>query len=291
MAAAILVMGATGTVGGAALDALHAAGTEPLALVRNAQRAVQVLDHRTPFRVADFANEGSVRAALQGVDAVLLCSAHGPAMRDQQMAAIRAIAATDVNRVVKISGSPVSVSSDSSSGTGRDHFAIEKALDAIGCVTVAIRPSPFMQNFLEQAPLIERGLLPGPDGEPRVSFVDARDIGRVAASALLSDEPCHRVLEVTGPEALTWFDVAAIMAKVLGRTITHQPMSAESIRQTLLGMGRPQWLVEHMIEIGALLRNPKAAEVTDTVKRTTERPAITLDEFLTDQVSAFRGAA
>ena len=105
MAAAILVMGATGTVGAAALDALHAAGAEPMALVRDAERAAQALDRRTPFRVADLANEGSVRAALEGVDAVLLCSAHGPAMRAQQMGAVRAIGASDVNRVVKIWGS------------------------------------------------------------------------------------------------------------------------------------------------------------------------------------------
>jgi uncharacterized protein YbjT (DUF2867 family) len=212
-------------------------------------------------------------------------------MRTQQLGALRAVGASDVKRVVKISGSPVSVSPDSTAGSGRDHFAIEKALDAIGCVTVVIRPSPFMQNFLEQAALIGHGLLPGPEGEPRVSFVDARDIGRVAAAALLCEEPPNGMLEVTGPEALTWFDVAATMTKVLGHTVTHQPMSSESIRQTLLGMGRPQWLVEHLLEVGALLRNRKAAEVTETVKRITGRPASTLDEFLTDQMSAFRGAA
>ena len=222
---------------------------------------------------------------------MLLCSAHGPAMRAQQMGAVRAIGASDVNRVVKISGSPVSVSPDSSAGSGRDYFAIEEALDAIGCVTVAIRPSPFMQNFLEQAPLVGHGLLIGPDGEPRASFIDAGDIGRVAATALLCEEPPNSVLEVTGPEALTWFDVAATMTKVLGRTITPQPMSPESIRQTLLGTGRPQWLVEHMLEGGGLLRDLKAAEVTDTVKRITGQPPTTLDEFLTDRASAFQGAA
>ena len=220
---------------------------------------------------------------------MLLCSAHGPAMRAQQMGAVRAIGASDVNRVVKISGSPVSVSPDSSAGSGRDYFAIEEALDAIGCVTVAIRPSPFMQNFLEQAPLVGHGLLIGPDGEPRASFIDAGDIGRVAVTALLCEEPPNSVLEVTGPEALTWFDVAATMTKVLGRTITPQPMSPESIRQTLVGMGRPQWLVEHVLEVGALLRDLKAAEVTDTVKRITGQPPTTLDEFLTDRASAFQG--
>jgi uncharacterized protein YbjT (DUF2867 family) len=144
MATAILVMGATGTVGGAALDALHA-GAEPMALVRDAERAAQALDRRTPFRVADLANEGSVRAALKGVDAVLLCSAHGPAMRAQQIGAVRAIGASDVNRVVTISGSPVSVSADSSAGSGRDHFAIEKARGTLHLV-LSGRPEGHLQD-------------------------------------------------------------------------------------------------------------------------------------------------
>lgn len=59
-----------------------------------------------------------------------------------------------------------------------------------------------MQNFLEQTSVAAHGVVPGPDGEPCVSFADARDIGCVAAAALLSEEPPEPVLELTGPEAL-----------------------------------------------------------------------------------------
>ena len=57
------------------------------------------------------------------------------------------------------------------------------------------------------------------------------------------------------------------------------------------GMGRPAWLVEHMPELAALLREPRAAEVTNTVERITGRSATTLGEFLADQPSAFPAAA
>jgi uncharacterized protein YbjT (DUF2867 family) len=291
MARTFLVIGATGTVGGATLHALRASGAEPVAFVRDARRAAGLLGERTPVRIGDLADEGSVGAALDGVDAVLLCSAHGPAMREHQLAAVRAIAASGVNRVVKISGSPVSVRADSPASTGREHFEVEWALRAIGRDTVAIRPNPFMQNFLEQTPVAAHGALPGPDGSPRVSFVDARDVGRVAAAALLAEQSPERVLEVTGPEALTWFDVAGTMSEVLGRPITHYPTPPEVIRQAMLAMGRPPWLVEHMLELAALLREPKAAEVIDTVARITRQPAISLREFLADHASAFPAAA
>ena len=291
MGIAFLVIGGTGTVGAATLDELRAAGVEPIALVRDAERAVGMLGDRTLLRVGDLDDEASVGAALKGVDAVLLCSAHGPEMREQQLSAVRAIEASDVGRVVKISGSPVSVGADSPASTGRDHFQVEEALRAIGCVTVAIRPNVFMQNLLEQAPAIAHGALPGPEGEPRVSFVDARDIGRVAAAALLSEELPEPILEVTGPQALTWFDVAETMSEILGRPITHYPTPPDLTRQALLAMGRPPWLVQHMLELGALLREPKAAEVTDTVERMSGQPATTLARFLADHASAFQAAA
>ena len=96
--------------------------------VRDAERAGSVLGDRTRLRVGDLADEGSVRAALEGIDATLLCSAHGPAMREQQLGAVRAIAASDVGRVVKRSGDPVSVRAGSPASTGRDHFEVEEAL-------------------------------------------------------------------------------------------------------------------------------------------------------------------
>ncbi len=113
----------------------------------------------------------------------------------------------------------------------------------------------------------------------------------MAAAALLSEQPPEPVLEVTGPQALTWFDVAGTLSKVLGRPITHYPTPPDVIRQTMLGMGRPEWLVEHMLELAALLREPKAAEVTDTVDRITGRSATTLGEFLADNASTFPAAA
>ena len=291
MADSVLIIGATGTVGVATIRALRSAGAEPVAFVRDPERVGALLGHRAPLRVGDLADQVSVRAALQGVDAVLLCSGHGPAMREQQLTAVRAIAASDVARVVKISGSPVSISADSPASTGRDHFAVEEALRAIGLASVSIRPNPFMQNFLEQAAAVAGGALPGPTDELRVSFVDARDIARVAASALLCTEPPEPVLELTGPEALTWPDVADTMSDVLGRPVTHYPTPSDVLRQALLAMGRPEWLVEHMLEIGIALRDPEAAHVTDTVEQATGQPATTLREFLADHKAVFAAAA
>ncbi|HEX3510989.1 MAG TPA: NAD(P)H-binding protein [Solirubrobacteraceae bacterium] len=287
----ILVIGATGTVGGATLRALRAGGFAPAAFVRDAERAGALLGGGVELRVGDLADPPSLRAALDDVDAVLLCSGHGPEMRQLQIDAVDVIAESGVERVVKISGSPASVRADSTAELGRDHLAIEEALRATACETVAIRPSIFMQTFLEQSVAVAHGALPGLEGEPRVSFVDARDIGRVAAATLTSGETPDPVLEVTGPEALTWFDVAGAMSAVLGRTVTHHPVPPEVARQALLGMGRSEWLVTHMLELAALSRDPKAAEVTDTVRRLSGRAPNSFGRFLAEHADAFPAAA
>lgn len=283
MAHDILLIGATGTVGGATLQALSEAGVQPLALVRDPLRGERVIGDRALLRSGDLDNASSLSDVLEGVENVLLCSSHGPQMRGQQLAAVRAIEKSDVRRVVKISGSPVSMAAK----VGHDHLDVEEALWAIGREVVVLRPNTFMQTFLAQAGMVSLGLLPGPEGDPKAAFIDARDVGRVAAAALRTGTPPEPVLELSGPMALTWSDVADAMSLVLGRTIAYFPASPDIARRALLDRGQSEWLVEHTLALGALMHEQKAAEVTDTVMRITGQPPIGISDFLNDHSGSF----
>jgi hypothetical protein len=46
-----------------------------------------------------------------------------------------------------------------------------------------------------------------------------------------------------------------------------------------------------MLELAALLRQPAASEITDTIPRITGQPATTLREFLADHMPAFLAVA
>jgi uncharacterized protein YbjT (DUF2867 family) len=283
----ILVMGATGHVGRATLAALRASGVEAVAFVRDRHRAAGLLGDHQAVHVGDLGEPRSLAWALEGIEAVLLCSGNGPALREEQLNAVEAIAASRVRRVVKVSASPVATAADSPSRVGRDHAAVERALRATGREVVAIRPNVFMQAFVAQAAAVAKGVLPGPEGA-RVSFIDAHDIGRVAAAALTAVEAPAPRLELTGPEALTWFEVAGAMSAVLGRTVTHHPTPANVLVAGMRELGRPEWEIEHTLELAVLLREPKAAEVNTTVKEVTGRPPRSLTEFLTDNAGGFR---
>jgi uncharacterized protein YbjT (DUF2867 family) len=283
-------MGATGNVGGATLAALRSDGVDAIAFVRDPARAAEVLGPGQRVRVGDLGDRSSVAAALDGIDSVLLCSGNDPGLRAQQLNAVEAIAASDVRRVVKISASPVATGPDSPSRVGRDHAEIEQALRATGREIVAIRPNVFMQSFLAQAPAIANGVLSGPE-RARVSFIDADDIGRVAAVALTADQVPAPVLELTGPEALSWSEVAALMSEVLGRPVTHVATPTDALAEGLRALGRPDWMVEHVVELAVLMSESKAAEVTDTVEELTAVPPRTLADFLADNAAAFPAAA
>lgn len=89
MTSTVLVMGATGTVGGATVSALLGRGAMVSAFVRDPDRALEKLGPDVDQRRGDLGDAASVRQALDGVGSVLLCSGHDPQMRAHQIAALR----------------------------------------------------------------------------------------------------------------------------------------------------------------------------------------------------------
>jgi uncharacterized protein YbjT (DUF2867 family) len=94
-----------------------------------------------------------------------------------------------------------------------------------------LQPSWFMQNFTGTHPtaiaLRERGEIATATGNGRVGFIDARDIAAAAAETLLTPEPPNARYVLTGPETLSYPQIAAILTEVTGRHIRHTALTAE----------------------------------------------------------------
>jgi uncharacterized protein YbjT (DUF2867 family) len=286
----VLVTGATGLVGGAALEALAAGdGVQVVAYVRDPGRLRPVAPNVT-VEVGDLRDHARLTAALAGVDAVVLVSGHGRDMVEVQQAALATIGASGIRRVVKISGSPVATAADSASSIGRDHVDIEGTLRGTVPEPVVIRPNVFMQNFLAMAPAVAHGVLPGPEGDPVVSFVDAVDVGRAASAAALATSARSRI-EITGAEALSYSQAAQTLSQVLGRSITYAPIPVDVMRQGLEAAGDPAWLAEHKVEMAGLMGAPQAALVTDHFAELVSTPPTSLKAFLTAHARTFEAAA
>ena len=112
-----------------------------------------------------------------------------------------------------------------------------------------------------------------------MSFVDAVDVGRVAAAALTSDGHAGKAYTLTGPAALGIAEAAAIIGKVTGRVLRYVDVGEAAARGGMLGAGIPEWMTDAMMELHAIDKAGYAATVSDDVAKVTGKPARSFAEF------------
>jgi len=280
----ILITGATGRVGGATLRQLSTRGMPVRALVRNAEKAALVAGLPVETVIGDLAQPRSLESALDGITAALLVSPFDPHQAELQGNFIDAAKRAGQVHVVKISG--LGTALDSSVRSGRWHAQTEKHLEDSGLPFTHLRPPFFMQNILRFVPTIRAsGEFVGSLGQGKVAMIDVDDIAAVTATALTTDAHAGKVYVLTGPEALSYSDVAERLSRILGRTVTYKDVSLAVMRERLLASGLPEW----QVDFSSALSAGHASAVTSTVEAVTGRPARTLEQFIREHVVRFTG--
>ncbi|MFE5859926.1 NAD(P)H-binding protein [Streptomyces virginiae] len=259
-----LVIGATGTTGSRTTAHLVAAGRR----VRAGSRRAAPVPGAEPVRF-DWYDPTCFADAVAGADSVYLV----PPVGDPDPAAVmlpfldRARAA-GVRRAVLLSSSAIP---EGGPAVGQVHRALPGLFDA----WAVLRPSWFMQNFTgahAHADSIRAdGVIRTAAGTGRVGFVDAEDIAAVAARALTDDRAPDADLVLTGPQALSHDDIAALLTEVTGRQVVHHHLTYEAMRDRLAAAVPPAFAamlagMDRSIAEGAEDRT------TDTVHRLTGRP-------------------
>jgi len=275
-----LVIGGTGTVGGEVLRQLVSRGERVRALVRDPFRASRLARPGVELVQGDLARPDTLPATLAGVRRVFLVTTSGPDTVPLQEALIGAAAAAGVERLVRVS--VLGIGSGIPAGLFAWHERVEATLAASGIPCVNLRPTSYMQNILAQAEPIRRaGQFHGAQGDGRVAFVDARDVAAAAVGALTREDHVSGPVALTGPEALSYADVAAELAAGLGRPVAYVDLPADAYRQGLLGAGLPEWLAADLALIEESGRGT-VMTVTDGVERLAGRPPRRLAEFIRD---------
>ena len=282
----ILITGATGRIGGATLKQLSTRGLPVRALVRSAEKAALVAKARVETVIGDLAQPRSLEPALDGVTAALLVSPLDPSQVELQGGFIEAAKRASRPHVVKISG--LGTALDSSVRSGRWHAQTEKHLEESGLPYTHLRPPFFMQNILRFAPTIRaHGEFTGSLGQGKVAMIDVEDIAAVAASALTTTAHVGKVYTLTGPEALSYGDVAEKLARILVRPVIYRDVPLALTRERLIASGMPAWHVDVQMDFNTALSAGLAATVTDTVEAVTGRPARPLERFIREHLALF----
>ena len=286
----IAVVGATGNTGRAVVKELTQLGHAPICVVRNPDKAREVLGEDAKTAVAELTDRPALEKALKGVNSVFVVTGHNPNMVEQQNNVLDAALEAGVQYLVRVSGSRFFIVPDSPSVIGRGHYAIEERLRGSGIKWVILRPGFFMQNTFAQAASIKNDgkiVLPFPADLP-FAFIDVRDTGAVGARVLLDPAPhVGKVYEFTGARS-NFAEFADVFSQVLGRKITYVAVPFEQAEQAMKGRGMPDWLITHQRTAGQIAANGGlASEVTEPIRNIVGRAPLTTKQFVEDHKAVF----
>ncbi|HEY1920964.1 MAG TPA: SDR family oxidoreductase [Streptosporangiaceae bacterium] len=282
----IVVTGASGAVGSALLGELSASGHPVRAAYRSPARAAQAVAAGQPAVVADFSDPATLAPALDGADAVFLLGAMSPDQAEQELNVLSAARAIGVPRVIKLS---VWRADEQLTPIARLHRPVEEALESSGLGWTFLRPNFYMQNFSRQlsASIRDDGMFAQPATSAPISFVDIRDVARVAAQVLTTSGHDGKIYNITGPAALTYDQAAAIFAQELDRPVRFIGLSDEQARAGMLQRGLPEFYADALLEVSRVYRQGGVGQVTSTVHDLTGQPPVTFTQFVRDHRSAF----
>jgi uncharacterized protein YbjT (DUF2867 family) len=146
-----------------------------------------------------------------------------------------------------------------------------------------------MSNALFWARSIEaEGVVRTSTGDGKIPFIHSQDIADVATRALTSQLYNGESLPITGPEALSYAEMAAKIGTAIGKPIQFQAIAEEEERRQMIARGDSPELVTAHLSIYRAIREGRLATVTDTVERVLERKPITFDQWVRENATSFR---
>lgn len=305
-----LITGATGATGGAAATLLLDKGRQVRALVhREDERSDGLRKRGAEVVVGDLLDFDAVRGALRGVSRAYFVYPIRPGLVQATAQFAQSAIEAGVDAIVNMS--QVSARSDAMSHSAREHWLAERVFDWSGLNVAHIRPTYFAEWLLYLAPMIRQGVMYAPFTTGRHAPIAGEDQGRVIVG-ILEDPEQHRgkIYPLYGPTELTHDEIAKIVGRVVGRTVTYQSLPIEKWAEvvTSASAGRPprndagslyaeadritgrpgsEFLVQHLREVAIDHTNGLFAGTNDFVETIGKRAPLTVEAFVAKHRDAF----
>lgn len=283
----ILVTGSTGNVGSQVVKQLSSFKGKVRAAVQSKNRAQEIKNTGAELVEMNFNNTETVNAAFKGVQKLFLLTPFAPNMVEISENLVEQARKANVDHIVKQSA----FGSNMNQVTTRNrlHQEVEEIIELSGINYTFLRPMPFMQNYLGFDSIRTQGMFSIPVGDSKTSFVDTRDIAAVAVQALTkSNEHMNKVYNITGPEAISNYEIAEILSNIAKKKITYVDVSDNDARRRMKNSGMQEWAVESLMELFGFQKDGNASIVSLDVERITDRKPISFVQFATDYADLFR---
>jgi uncharacterized protein YbjT (DUF2867 family) len=283
----ILVTGATGTIGRAVVKILSQRGNVAIrAATRypDRLRADAGTEQLTPIAFDWAAPHAAAGIAGASTMLVLPPAAHHPLPATTRL--LDSAVAGGVQHIVFLS----TLGADFVPGFafGRWALAGEQAVAAAGLPYTVLRPNSYMTNFLTMSRPGRDGALRLPWSDGTCSFIDPRDVAAAAAQVLLEPHGHDgKTYELTGPEALSLHEIAAVLRATTGTGIHYVDTPPATVRDALSSSGMPQQMVTAFLELHSVMASSKRAPVTSHLRQVTGRPPRSFAGFAAEHAAAW----
>ncbi len=236
----------------------------------------------------DLNSTDTIASAFHDVDKLFLLTPFQPNMVDLTSNLVNVAKNAKVKHIVKLSV----MGADAEPGItpSRLHRQAEKILEEFGIPFTFLRPNFFMQNFVNFFihTIKSQNAFYVPAGDGQISMVDVRDIASVASQVLTSNDDGGKAYNITGGEALSYYQVAEVLSREVGKKISYVNISDEDARKGMKDAGADEWTINSMIELFGIIRASYAATVSPTVEQITGNRPISFNQFAKDNAAHFK---
>ena len=283
----ILLTGATGKTGGEVARQLAAAGVPFRALIRNPDKAEALKALGAELVVGDLADQAFLPRALSGIEKAFLVMPNDEQQLILENQFTDAAAAAGVRHLVYLSS--LESVPESKNPITQNHVAAQNHIRESGMTWTIVRPTFFNQNFETYAPRIrEAKQIVMPVGNGTISSTDLRDVGEVIREVLTKPGHENKSYDLTGPELLTFTEIAEKFSKIRGTLVEGIDQPLEEFGELLRTIGLSEWRVDAVCKELEAIGAGVVDHTTDTIEELLGRPPISLEQYIMDHLDQFQ---
>ena len=283
----ILVTGATGKTGSATAKSLSDMGEKFRVLIRNEAKKQELESLGAEVIIGSIENVEAVEQSMDGIDTVLILLPNSEGQLKLEKQLVDSAKQSGAKKIVKMSS--IEATPDATSPILKLHLESEEYIKQSGLSWTMVKPNFYMQNLLASAGTIkDQGKIFLPMGEGKTGMIDTTDVGKVLAKVLSEDGHESMNHEITGPEILSFYEVAEIFSQVLGTEVDYVDVPLAAYKETLGQFLTNQWHLDAVIDLFKGIAEGGIEEKTDTFNALMGDAPKSLAQFVTENSFIFK---
>ena len=290
----IFVTGASGQLGQLVIKHLLARGVAAnriIAGTRSPDKLADLVAKGIEVRKADFEDTSGLTEAFKGVGTVLIISTDALDANQTRLKQHRnAVSAAVAAGVERIAYTSMPDPAKSLLSFAPDHLGTEQAIEATGLPHLFFRNSWYHENLLRALPnALKSGQWYTAAPVGKTSYVGRDEIAEAIAAALATPTSESKTYTLTGSEALSHEEIAALASQATGKPVTVVPVTDEQFAAGLKSAGVPDVFVDLMASIETEVRAGNLSIVTNDVEHLIGRRPKPLAAYLNESKASYAG--